>query len=121
MTKNRMRVFEFVVLFLSAGTLAAQEPFRLQEATIEQIQAALKSKRLTCRDSSSTDYWPGDPVLLRPLQVLFSLRINRSRPAESGKIELRVFAQRVPADRVVPDSSSRASTSILNMTPDIER
>ena len=51
MTKNRMRVFEFVpVLFLAAGTLVAQEPFRLQEATIEQIQAALKSKRVTCRE-----------------------------------------------------------------------
>src|SRR5215510_7759556 len=51
MTNNRMRVFGFVpVLFLAAATLAAQEPFRLQEATIEQIQAALKSKRVTCRD-----------------------------------------------------------------------
>ena len=51
MMKNRMRAFGFVpVLFLAAATLAAQEPFRLQEATIEQIQAALKSKRVTCRD-----------------------------------------------------------------------
>jgi hypothetical protein len=46
-----MRVFEFVpVLFLADTTLAAQEPFRLQEATIEQIQAALQSKRVTCRE-----------------------------------------------------------------------
>jgi len=51
MTKDRMRVFGFVpVLFLAAATLAAQEPFQLQEATIEQIQAALQSKRVTCRE-----------------------------------------------------------------------
>ena len=44
------RVFGFVpVLLLAAATLAAQEPFRLQEATIEQIQAALKSRGVTCR------------------------------------------------------------------------
>src|SRR5262252_7323701 len=49
MTKHR--VFGFVpVLFLAAATLAAQEPFRLQETTIEQIQAALQSKRVTCRE-----------------------------------------------------------------------
>ena len=46
MTKNLIRVSGFVlVLFLAAATLAAQEAFRLQEATIEQIQSALKSKR----------------------------------------------------------------------------
>ena len=46
-----MRVFKVVpVLFLPALMLLAQEPFRLQEATIEQIQSALKSKRITCRD-----------------------------------------------------------------------
>src|SRR3954454_23462571 len=51
MTTNRIPAFAFVtVLLLGAGGLAAQEPFRLQEATIDQIQAALKSKRLTCRD-----------------------------------------------------------------------
>ena len=51
MTKNRMRACGFVpFLFLAAATLAAQEPFRLQEATIEQIQAALQSKCVTCRE-----------------------------------------------------------------------
>jgi len=46
-----MRVLGLVpVLLLAAATLAAQEPFRLQEATIDQIQAALKSRRISCRE-----------------------------------------------------------------------
>jgi amidase len=51
MTKKRMTAFGFVpALILTAATAVAQEPFQLQEATIDQIHAALKSKRITCRE-----------------------------------------------------------------------
>ena len=51
MTKTRMTAFGFVpVLILTAASAVAQEPFHLLEATIDQIHAALKSKRITCRE-----------------------------------------------------------------------
>ena len=36
-------------LLFTTGALRAQEAFHLQEATIDQVHAAFKEKRLTCR------------------------------------------------------------------------
>ena len=50
MILTRKRIAQFIAILLAiSARAAAQEPFHLQEATVDQIHAALKNKQITCR------------------------------------------------------------------------